>query len=714
MRTAGASRSAGRSAATALVLITVVVSELLAAIAPTPAAAYAPDTGVRAVDPLSGPTARIDLSTLGPTLVDPTATLTVTGSVSNTSLVPLDLVSARLRLLRSRLGTREQVADWMRGTDERTGTVVGPTLDLLPRSIGVAGRTAFALAVPASQLGLAGQPFGAYGIAIEVRAQRQLGRAQVALLRTTMQWQPGRKEYAAQQLAWLVPLTGLPIRVAGARPDAYAAEVAAAVGPGSRLARVLQAASAPGVSWAVDPALLQALDQVAHPPSPLGAPTTDAGAQAVVSGFLAELRKAAAAREVVELPYADPDLAAISANGRPDLLRSAQESGAGIIAQVLGVSPVSGVAWPAEGWASEAALRVIAAAGSRDVVLDARSRRLVDPLPYTSDARTELAGGLSGWLADPTLSGLSAGAHGADVGRVQRLLAETAAATSERTGLTRRLLVAAPRDLDPDPAAFRALVDATTAVPWLTVVPVTALRGPAPGSGSSDPAKLARLATSPPPSVNRAQLPATHVAAVRRMRGALAALGEVVDSPGLVTDDLQRSTLGLLSTAWRGHPSELRTRRADVAAQVRGLTDKVRVLRSSVNFLTSSGRLQITVANDLAEAVAGLRLRLTSTNPRLRVREHDVATPRLAARTKAQVQVPVQAIASGVVLLNAQLISPSGRLVGQSVQVRVRAQPTGTWALWVLGAVAALVLAIGLVRALRRPRRAHLEALEAP
>ena len=79
--------------------------------------------------------------------------------------------------------------------------------------------------------------------------------------------------------------------------------------------------------------------------------------------------------------------------------------------------------------------------------------------------------------------------------------------------------------------------------------------------------------------------------------------------------------------------------------------------------------------------------------------------PDLAPGTRAQVQVPVQALGSGTVRLDAQLVSPSGRALGQRQPVSVRAKPTGTWALGVVGAIVGLVLVVGLVRALRRPRR---------
>ena len=655
------------------------------------------------------PTAQIALTSLGPAVVDPRATLTATGMITNTGAVPLQIVTARLRLVRDLLGTPAAVAAWDDGGDERTGTVVGPTLDPLP-SIAVGASAPFTLTMAAADLGLAGQRFGAYGLAVEVRAQGGLGRRQVGLLRTTVQWQPGPKEFNAQQLAWLVPITGIPTGVNGADPSP--AQLAAAVGPHSRLRRLLDAASAPGVGWAVDPALLQALGSTTPtasattttPTASTPAGTPDADASRAVAAFVADLRSAAAGRVVIELPYGDPDLAAVTARGRADLVRAAQAAGAGIVEQVLGVTPVTGVAWPADGWATDTTLRELAAIGVSDAVLDARSRRLVDVLPYTPDARTHIGPGLTGWLADPVLGSLAT-SRASRVLSVQRLLAETAAVTSERPGLTRRLLVALPRGLDPDPAAFRALVRAVSSVPWVSVVPATDLRSNPPGSGSDGSADLPRLAAPAPAAVSLAQLSNAHVAAVRRTRSVVSALGEVVADPVAVTSGLQRSTLTLLSCSWRGRPADLAQARGAVAGRVRTLSDHLRVLPSSVNFLTSSGRLQITIINELPQAVAGLRLRVTSTNPRLRVTGGDVPAPDLAPGTRAQVQVPVQALGSGTVRLDAQLVSPSGRALGQRQPVSVRAKPTGTWALGVVGAIVGLVLVVGLVRALRRPRR---------
>ena len=50
-------------------------------------------------------------------------------------------------------------------------------------------------------------------------------------------------------------------------------------------------------------------------------------------------------------------------------------------------------------------------------------------------------------------------------------------------------------------------------------------------------------------------------------------------------------------------------------------------------------------------------------------------------------------------------MGPVGAPVGDPVQVRVRFRPTDSWVLSVGGVVVGLVVLVGLVRAMRRPRR---------
>jgi hypothetical protein len=694
--------------------------------------------------------AEIVLAGITPGVVGPTDELQLSGVIRNVGDQPISYLTARLHLLRDRLGTRDELDRWT-GGDLGEGPVAGRTIDLYPPDDPVltpGASVPFTLTVNQSELGLTGAPFGSYGIAVEARGQLDGPRTEVGLLRSALVWTPsgtsGSSGFVPQQLALLVPFTGLP--ASGQAEDLSLTQVAAAVAPGSRLRHVLDAAAAPGIGWAVDPALLHTLTEASGRRGTTAAPVTtttptpggtrsastssgsassgatsgsasgtssgtptspassdpDKAARAQITAFLDDMRAAAHGRTVIELPYADPDVQAVAQAGDPQLLHAASALGAGTVQEVLGVPAATDVAWPAEGWADDHTLATLSDDGTTTVVLDSRSRPLTDPVGYTTDSRTQLPGGLTGWLSDRTLSRIIAGAQPGDVLQRQQLLAQTASLTTERPGLARRVLVALPRDLDPDPAAFHGLLDATAGIPWVSRAAPADLRRPL---ERGDTSSLERRAARLPQSVATAQLTTHDVTAAQQLRSDLSALAEVLATPSQVTGDLQRDTIGLLSSAWRGHPSTLAARRVVVTQHVHALLGQLHVLPTRANFLATNASLPFTVANDLDQKVTGLRLRVTAPNPRLEVRQELSDPIEVAPGTRVRVEVPVRAIAAGRVSLTAQLLTPSGRELGTPVSVQVRTQPPGTWALWVVGAVVALVLLVGVVRAVRRPRR---------
>jgi hypothetical protein len=680
---------------------------------------------------------RVTVTDIAPLVVITDSQVQVTGVITNTSTEAIGAVSVRLQLLFERLGARPDVDGWLDGTDQRAASPLA-VQDVLGTSLQPGASLPFTLRLNGSELGLRYSEFGVYGIAVEARGAGPAGgRESVGLTRSVLEWQPTTKEYEAQQIAWLVPLTASAQLVqaasgrdAAGRPDPVA--VAALVGPGTRMRRLLDAAGAPGVTWAVDPALLTLLDEAASttgagaepaPTTPSSSSTTAPGGSATTSGgtaaadlaarraaartviarCLADLRTAATGRQVIELPYGDPDLVPLHSAGADGLLADSVAAGAGTIADLLGVQPVLGVAVPPDGWADDATLTGLAARGVRTLVTSDVTRPLATALTYTPDARTtRLPSGLVGLVSDSQLDRL---AMAPTPGNRRRLLAETAAATSERPGLARRLLVALPRDANPDPRAFRALVSATTRVPWLGTVPVSALLSPA---GRGDTSQLVRRAVPPTPAAQGIRV--ADVRTAQQLRRTLSAVGEMVADPGALTGTGQREGLLLLSAAWRGHRSALAAVQQRQRVAVDAVSGRVRVLPATITFLRSDGQLRLTVANDLGTTVTGLRLKVTSSSPRLAVRQATSAPLDLDTGTLARVEVPVLALASGVVELRAQLVSPSGLPVGQEQDVRVRVRPSDGNLLTVIGGLVALVLVVGLVRAaVRRPRRRAAE-----
>jgi hypothetical protein len=416
------------------------------------------------------------------------------------------------------------------------------------------------------------------------------------------------------------------------------------------------------------------------------------------------MRTAAAGRDIHERPYADPDQEPISQAGAMSLLPAARAAGAGTIAEVLGVSPRTDVIWPPGGYASDELIGDLAAQGLHQLVLDGASRPLVEALNYTPDARTtNLPAGSSAVLSDPQLTQLAAAARSTNAAAASRFLAETAAATTERPGLTRRLLVALPRTVALDPTAFRTLVQVSNTVAWLRNVGLADLLSAHDDRG--DASELARHALSPPHTARTTGVLPPDVDLALGLRSQLSALGEVVSEPSRATANLQGSTLDLVSASWRGHRDELAARQQVATSSVTATVTKLRVLPTTITFLRSSGELQLTIANDLDLPVSDLRLQVVAPSPRLVVQRTQSEPISLQPHTRTSVRVPVRALASGKVDLQARLVAPSGAPIGAVESVQVRVRPTDSWALTVGGAVVVSVFLVGVVRALRRPRR---------
>jgi hypothetical protein len=109
--------------------------------------------------------------------------------------------------------------------------------------------------------------------------------------------------------------------------------------------------------------------------------------------------------------------------------------------------------------------------------------------------------------------------------------------------------------------------------------------------------------------------------------------------------------------------------------------------------------------NGLDRPVRGVRLEVTAPSPKLQVVRPRSSALTLQAGQRTGVRVPVRALASGLVTLQARLITPSGAQIGASQAVQVRLQPTDSWLLTAVGVGVGLVVLVGLVRSLRRPRR---------
>ncbi|WP_432510222.1 DUF6049 family protein [Kineococcus sp. SYSU DK001] len=628
------------------------------------------------------------------------STIVVRARVEHRGTGALTSVTARLVAQRSPSVARSALDQWARASERASITrssassddVVVGTGDLSP------GASAeVELTLPAASLG---SGVGAHLAAVEVSDDS--GRTGIA--RTFLVSAPTGVAVTPTPLTLLLPL------VTGR--DGSATGLARAVT--ERLGPLVAGSSDPRVAWALDPALTlppvaagDAGDAAPATPDPTASSTPQPSDEEArtLTDWLQELSTAAAGRDVLALPYGDPDLAALDrAPAGTDLLTRATDAARGALDALPGATVRTDVAWPADQAADEDLLAFCVSGGASAVVLDDTCLPPDGDLTYTPAARARvdlLDTSVEAVVADRTLSSVLADAADPDqVALVrQRLVAEAATTTLQRPGTARGQLVVAPRSFAPTAEALSGLVAAVEASGWATWSSLSDLLAtPVPD--------VPRAAPAVPAASSRATLPTSHVSAVDRELVAVddftSALPPAAAGAGPLLQ--QRAALLLLGVSWRGHTGQLPTAREELAAAVTTLTAGVGVVAGSVrNLAAERSELPVTVVNELDVPVQ-VDLVLKPRTPRVQLE----AVPRqtVAARSQQRVAVPVRALANGSVVVEAQLRTPAGSSIGSPVEIRLNVRAdVENWIGGVVGGGAAGLLVLGLVRAVRKGRR---------
>lgn len=303
------------------------------------------------------------------------------------------------------------------------------------------------------------------------------------------------------------------------------------------------------------------------------------------------------------------------------------------------------------------------------------------------------AGGLDLLVTDAATSAALSGAAGAaDPVVRQRLLAEASAQLFLAQGATggAPLLIGLDRDETRTADALRDAISAADSIGFeLSTVRATApvavaLPEAAATSRSTD---LVNLLTD---------------------EQSLTAFSTILSEPGVL---LSPERMRILRTIAVGSPdAEFAEKVAAHRARTTTTLSSVSIPPSStIQLLTANADLPIAVRNDLPWPVT-VRLSASPSDPRLEVKPviETVVQPQSSTRVK----VPVSArVGSGELDLRLSLSSPTGVPIQseQSVRVAVRAE-WETIGLVVFGGLAVLLIALGVVRTVRRKRREAVEA----
>jgi len=706
----------GRVARVLVPVLGAVLVGLLALVVVPPAHAAAP----HAADPRPAADAApvsVRIVAISPQVLSPGEDLTVTVSLTNETAQPIEDLRAALLVKRFRMTSREEVAEWAHlgwreyaGSGAYTAQLEEPLAPHEPQTLSVT--------LPAGRVGLSDLPglWGARGMAVSVAS----GGQRLGLARSYVLWNPTDEVPPRVPVAVVVPFVGPASAVApppaapddpdegdGDRTDAPDAattspadtttatsspgtdvaalavraaddELDALTARGGHLRDLVSAAAVdPDVTVAVDPSLLVAAESGSE----------DA------QWFAKRLRAILGTHEAYALPWADPDVAAVRHASQDELLRVAAERAR----ESEGFERADLLLWAAdEGTPDARTLGALATTGARAMVTSVPQEE-----PGIESVRPVLGadGTATTTIApDRVLSDLVVAGDGpqsTSVSVAQRALAELSIVAREEP-LPAGVVLATDRATAPDRDLLAAVVTAVQSGPWTDAVPLSRVLRRAP---TAEPVR------APAHASGTHELTPGAVDALTDARAAARSFAEVLDDPDAYLAGIDDQVLAPLAVAWRAQP-ELRGQlveqtTATVRARTRGLSI---VSTSDLNVIATTSELRLLVRNELAVR-AHARLVVDPRKACLTI--GDFETPPLEPGDTA-VTVPLEAHANCDVLVEVQLVGPSGQDVARPIALSARVTPTiesvGTV---VVGILLALGLALGIVRTVRRGQSAR-------
>lgn len=671
------------------------------------------------------------IDSVSPQVARPGATVTVSGTVTNESSAALSAVSVQLRTSAAPLQSRAEITSYADGTlavDTPVGTAVPVTGSL------ASGSTAhWQLSLSVNAIGIS--LFGVYPLGVQANTRGLL----VGTDRTFLPFWPGAAASGMSQrlkIAWVWPLLNPPQQ--GVCPALTSNSLAGSVATGGRLQTLLSTGSAyaasAGLTWAVDPGLLESVATMTQPYHVGGTADCTGGtahhASQAAAQWLSGVRAVSSRNEMFSTPYNDVDVAALTHQGLDSDLTSAFQLGRSVAGSLLstpsGSSAAAGsrtrteqpsavsssIAWPADGLADSSVLANLAINGISTVVL---SSSVMPATGTGSDAvaSTPTATGttMKVLLADSAITdvlGSATSAPDSSFAVGQQFLAETAMIASEEPALAQSVVVAPPREWDPSaPLASQLLSDSETAnAPWLAPETLAGLAASPPGTSQSS--------HRPPPDnqYSSAELNGVYLKQVGALDSSMRVYKDILYQPtAQYLNQLSEGVAATESSAWRGSPTANAAGEAmldEVADYLSTQLRKVQIVNSArATLVGSSGTLPVSVVNGLTESI---RVRLQATEPpdsRLTIAGQTPPGPITVGAGQTQtVKLSVRSDAIGDTTIELRLLGQDGRpLPEASVPLSVQSTQFGSTLLVLIYVALGVVVLTAIARAIRRALR---------
>lgn len=339
----------------------------------------------------------VALDSLSPDVLTDGDALTVSGTVTNNGKQTVTGAHVGLSV-GPKLNTRSDVQDTAQRSDSVQGStgpeVGGKYVEKFSKlTPGVA--EPFSITVPVDKLDLGGD--GVYQLAVSLSGQTsaQPWDKLLGIERTFLPWQPDEAD-TKTKTTFLWPLVSTVHMTAETgsneqqTPVFLNDDLAKEIAPGGRLDEMLSLGKDLDVTWVIDPDLLASVDAMtrSYRVRTDSGNTTAGTHQAVAKQWLGELQQAVADKEVVALPFADPDLASLAHNGTSvsgslSHLKEATDVVANTVEPILHVKANTDFAWPVEGAVDPSIIKVATSAGADKVIARSDSLQETAGLPYT-------------------------------------------------------------------------------------------------------------------------------------------------------------------------------------------------------------------------------------------------------------------------------------------------------------------------------------------
>ncbi|NUP18297.1 MAG: hypothetical protein HOZ81_19880 [Streptomyces sp.] len=676
-------------------------------------------------DPVS-----VAVDSLTPAVPGEGDTLTVSGTVTNEGKQAVTDAHVDLRLgpalnTRSDVDAAAKRGDYQDGLDGAPvgGKYVKEFAKLTP---GVAQR--FSISVPVDKLDLGGNGVYQFGVSLSGETSAQPWEKVLGIQRTFLPWQPDEADPKTRTtVLWPLVSTGHMTAQTGSdesqTPVFHDDDLAKEIAPGGRLQQMVSLGKELDVTWVIDPDLLASVDAMTESYRVQGeGDTTTAGThQAVANQWLADLQEAVQDKEVVALPFGDPDLASLAHNGTNvtgslSHLKEATDVAADTVDSILHVEAATDFAWPVNGAVDPSIVKVATSAGADKVI--ARSDSLVETggLPYTPSAARPIGGGTTAVVSDARMSTVFQGnltRASSSTLAVQRFLAQSLALNHQAD--RQRSIVVAPQRM-PTASQAQAMAAAVTALQggtWSQSQELTAAATAKPDSGATTKVPAA---SSYPSSLRKQELPRAAYEQIETTQDKLDKFKVILTRESRVVTPFGRAMNREMSTSWRGRSADAADYRNTVEAYINSLVGQVTLIEKSDTKLSGrSATIPVTVQNNLVQGVDHLVLRLTSTSPRRLEIEGEAYSEKrvtVSGGHSQTVKFTTSAQANGQAEVIAQLYTEDGQAYGAPVRFDVKVTEFTATVMLVIGGGFLLLVLAGFRMYTQRKRAAAREAEE--